>query len=94
MERPKSASYLRLENSKWTSMCQVFASNVPGKPKRYTKFAQPVAFCTIYLVAKYQRLEAGPFEDVQNVSNKSHNAEKRKRPFVTKHQKIEGVSYL
>ena len=36
-ERPKSAPYLRLKNSKRTSMCQVFSSTVPAWRKNWKK---------------------------------------------------------
>ena len=36
-ERPKSAPYLRLKNSKRTSKCQIFSSTVPAWGKNWTK---------------------------------------------------------
>ena len=38
-ERPKSAAYLRLKNSKRTSKCRSISSTVPEKPKSWTELA-------------------------------------------------------
>ena len=48
------------------SKCQVFSSTVPKKPKISTELARPSRLLNIYAVAKYQKNEAGPFEDIEN----------------------------
>ena len=90
-ERQKSAPYLRLKNSKRTLKCQVFSFTVQEKPKRRTKLARrdqlardPGALKGDPLgifnssVAKHQKIEGGPLEEIKNFSKKSHNAKKLK----------------
>ena len=63
-ERPKSALYLRLKNSKRNSKSQVFSSTVPEKPKvgpnwRAKRGGTLWKFFTS-IVAKHQKLKGDP----------------------------------
>ena len=70
-ERPKSAPYLRLKNSKRTSKCQSIGELGTLLRKKIENVSQcrkklkggPLGFFNIHSVGKYQKIEGGPFGD-------------------------------
>ena len=61
-DRPKSAPYLRLKNSKRTSKCQVFSFTVSKETQKFNQIGAPFRiFFNIHSVANYQKNWRGPF---------------------------------
>ena len=68
-DRPKSAPYLRLKNSKRTSKCQSIGEFGTFYEKRFKNVSQcqkteredSLGFFNIHSVAKLQKIEGGPF---------------------------------
>ena len=61
----------------------MFSSTVPEKPKRGNELARrgdlrPFGFSNIHSVAKYHKIERGPFGDIGKFLKKSHSPEKLK----------------
>ena len=86
-ERPKSAPYLRLKNSKKTSKCQVLSSTVPKKiSKIFLNFFEvsgkshctekckrgPLAVFQHPFFCKIgKKMKGGPFGDIKKIAKKS-----------------------
>ena len=86
-ERPKSAPYLRLKNSKRTSKCQVLSSTVPKKiSKSFLNFFEVSGkshctekckrgpfgcFSTSILLQNRKKMKGGLFGDLKKIEKKS-----------------------
>ena len=76
----KSAIYLRLKKhitffGKKLEIFDFFFQKMSHSAEK-CKRGDPLGFINIYSVAKYQKLERGPFGDIKNFIKKSHSAEK------------------